>query len=97
MISSEAADWIPRGAFGSLVQYCRHVVAARRVAQMIEASDGLSVEDYDRLLKMQERESRALSSLATRLRLTPQSRYTPGRAATKGSTGGQKRKPWESE
>lgn len=111
VICSEAADWIPRGAFGSLIQYCRHVVAARRVAQMIDAigdvtdkSDGESdalaalkmADCYDKLLKMQERESRALSSLATRLRLTPQSRYTPSTAGAKGRFANV-RKPWQSD
>ena len=35
--------------------------------------------DYDRLLKMQEREGRAMSALATRMRLTQQSLVTRDR------------------
>lgn len=90
------ADWFPRETHGMLAQYCRHVVAARRVAQLIatqEASDDFDVEAYDRLLKMQEREGRALSSLATRMRVSQQSTYVPH----KKKPGTASRKPWEHE
>lgn len=75
IVSRMEADWFGRETHGVLAQYCRHVVAARKVAQLIqacEASNSLDVEEYDRLLKMQEREGRALSSLANRMRLTQQ-------------------------
>jgi hypothetical protein len=88
------ADWFPRETYGMLAQYCRHVVSARRVAQLIaecEASDSFDVEDYDRLLKMQEREGRALSSLATRMRLSQQTTYDKSKKKP-----GPSRKPWES-
>jgi hypothetical protein len=87
------ADWFPRETWGILSQYCRHVIAARRVAQLIqdfESSDQIDVEAYDRLLKMQEREGRALSSLATRMRISQQSSYEPNKA--KGKVTGPK--PW---
>lgn len=72
------ADWFPRETHGMLAQYCRHVVAARRVAQLVaacEESEALDIEQYDRLLKMQEREGRAISSLATRMRISQHSTY----------------------
>ena len=72
------AEWFTRETHAMLAQYCRHVVAARRVAQLIdaeEAKSSLDVESYDRLLKMQDREGRALSSLATRMRITQHSTY----------------------
>lgn len=89
------ADWFPRETHGMLAQYCRHVVAARRVAQLIadrEAQKGpLDVEEYDRLLKMQEREGRAISSLATRMRISQQATYDKSRKKPTSA-----RKPWES-
>jgi hypothetical protein len=75
VVNSLPADWIRSE---SLPQYCRHVVASNHVAQMLETVEGtdeIDVEDYDRLLRMQERESRITVSLATKLRLTPQSEY----------------------
>jgi hypothetical protein len=88
------ADWFPRETHGVLAQYCRHVVAARRVAQLVDAEERgegeLDLSRYDQLLKMQEREGRALSSLATRLRITQQA--TLSEKARKPTQG---KKPWE--
>jgi hypothetical protein len=75
VVNRLAADWFPRETHQMLAQYCRHVVCARRVAQLIqsaEAGDEFDVADYARLLRMQELKSRAISSLATRMRLTHQ-------------------------
>lgn len=72
------AEWFPRETHGMLAQYCRHVIAARRIAQLIgqhEVAGDFTIEDYDRLLKMQEREGRALSSLATRMRISQHATY----------------------
>lgn len=102
------AEWFPRETHGMLAQYCRHIVAARRVAQMIEtledelakaAEDGTSKADIllqsaktmDRLLKMQEREGRAISSLATRMRISQQSTLDRERKKPTKSA----KRPWE--
>lgn len=92
IVSRMPADWFTRETHGLLVQYCRHVVQARRIAQLIERQDGYDIGEYDQLLKMQEREGRALSSLATRMRITQQSTWSPQKG--KGSTAPD-RKPWE--
>ena len=95
VVNRMPADWFPRETHGMLSQYCRHVVAARRVAQLIadrEAQVGaLDVEEYDRLLKMQEREGRAISSLATRMRISQQATVRAEQARKPS----QVRKPWE--
>lgn len=78
VVNRMPADWFPRETQGLLAQYCRHTVAARRVAQLIgaaEAEEVLDVLTLDRLYKMQEREGRAMSSLATKMRLTQQTTY----------------------
>lgn len=88
------ADWFPRETHSVLAQYCRHVVSARRVAKLIEdaeSGDKIDVDLLDKLYKMQEREGRAISSLATRMRITQQATST--HRADKGSKG--VRKPWE--
>jgi hypothetical protein len=78
VVNRMPADWFPRETHAMLAAYCRHVVTARRVAQLIagtEAAQPLDVGAYDQLLKMAERESRAISSLATRMRISQQSTY----------------------
>lgn len=105
------ADWFPRETHGMLAQYCRHITASRRVADMIAALEGMvareaaeadggeaqailsAAKTMDRLLKMQEREGRAISSLATRMRISQQSSFDKERKKPKVSP----RKPWESD
>lgn len=80
--------------------YCRHVVQARVIADELTNFDRAWMADdeglkrYDRLLAMNEREGRAASSLATRLRITRQAvdQQTVARAMVKDV---KRRKPWE--
>lgn len=89
------ADWFTRETHPLLAQYCRHIVQARKLAQLIERmqadEDGFDIKDFDRLLKMQEREGRAISSLATKMRISQQATLT--KRAEKGAGGS--RKPWQ--
>lgn len=88
------ADWFTPKHTGMLKQYCRHEAQSDRIAQLIEqemARDALDVAAYDKLLAMQEREGRAMSSLATRMRITHQALYDKSKKADAGKV----RKPWE--
>jgi hypothetical protein len=88
------ADWFPRETHAVLAQLCRHIVNARRVAQLITAhleQTALDVDQYDVLLKMQERESRCIASLSTKLRITQQATVR-AESAKKPS---MVKKPWE--
>jgi len=94
-------DWFPRETHPLLAQYCRHVVIARRLAEKVNGFDRAclgnldGLRQYDALLRMSERQTKALATLATKMRLTQQARYRPetaARAADK-STGGKR--PWE--
>jgi hypothetical protein len=83
------AEWFPAESHQLLVAYCRHVVRARVVAGLIDSfkREHLNTDDglhrYDKLAQMADREGRAISSLATRMRLSQQSRYRHDKAATK--------------
>lgn len=82
--------------------YCRHVIQSRILADEIlnfdrawlASDDGL--KRYDRLLAMSEREGRAASSLATRLRITRQAvdQQTIARSMINAP---KSKKPWEIE
>lgn len=87
------ADWFGRETEALLAQYCRHIVASRRVAQLVaasEADEDFDLRDYDRLLKMQEREGRAITSLATKMRISQQSTYDKSKKKPSGTI-----KPWQ--
>lgn len=88
------AEWFPRETWPLLASYCRHIVTGRRVAQLIaacEAREDFDVQEYDRLLHMQERESRAICALARSMRLSHQSTYD----AKKTKPLRASKKPWE--
>jgi hypothetical protein len=81
--------------------YCRHVVQARVIADQITNFDPAWLNDdeglkrYDRLLAMNEREGRAASSLATRLRITRQAVEHPATVGRGQRNQPKGRKPWE--
>jgi hypothetical protein len=83
-----------------LEMYCRHVVQGRILADEILNFDRSWLADddglkrYDRLLGMQERETRAASSLATRMRITRQALH-PETASNEVKRNVKTRKPWE--
>ena len=83
-----------------LEMYARHVVQARILAEEVSnfdrtwLADDEGLERYDKLLKMAERETRAASSLATRLRITRQA-IDQQTVARKLVSHSKARKPWE--
>lgn len=96
----------PADAFSSthaplLELYCRHIVQARILADELTNFDRAWMADddglkrYDRLLGMAERESRAASSLATRLRITRQAVEHPTTVGRSQAAQSKKKKPWE--
>ena len=86
-------DWFPRETYGLLIDYCRHVIRARKIARLIERLERqreVDVDDYDKLCKMAERESRSIASLATKMRISQHATYSARKE--KGPTA---RRPWE--
>lgn len=94
-VEARSADYFGQDAVPLLEEYCRVVVMCRLLALQIETViAGSGGEETAGLLKsfldMRDKESRRMASLATKLRLTNQSRYTPqaaGTAAKKGAGG----------
>lgn len=96
----------PAGAFTEthaplLEMYCKHIVKARMLDDEIEVSDPNWMRDaeglkrMERLTAMAERESRAASSLATRLRITRQAVEHPTTVGRSLKNQTKSRKPWE--
>lgn len=88
------ADWFRPETYPLLVQRCRHVDTSNKVAQMIwdleSNADEFHIDKYDKLLRMQDRESARMVNLDTKLRLTLQSTRT-----AKDKKGDHSKKPWE--
>lgn len=81
--------------------YCRHIARARILSDEIMAfkrewlSDDDGLKRYDTLLKMAEREGRAASSFATRLRITRQAVEHRETAGTAQANHVNNAKPWD--
>jgi hypothetical protein len=75
VVEALPADFFGRETHALLVQHCRHVVRARRIAELlasIEAASEFDMEAYGAALAMQTRETAAIARLATRMRLAQQ-------------------------
>jgi hypothetical protein len=99
-VSNEAADVFRTAALQQLLkEYCRHVETADRLSKQVDrATDvgsNMPAQELDCLLRMRDRETKALADKATKLRLTNQSRYTPGAAGTAAKKSSEAKKPWQ--
>ena len=95
VVNDHPADWFSPSTVPILTAYCRHVIQARRVGELIEkgtSDPALSIKDYDRLLHMQQRESLTIATLATKMRISQQSTTNHRGNKTVSSA---PRKPWE--
>ena len=100
IVNSESADFIRSAASQQLLkEYCRHTESAHRVSSMISLLEtpnaAVDLDEYEKLLRMRDRETKALADKATKLRLTNQSRYTPQAAGTAAKKAATERKPWQ--
>lgn len=87
-VEARSADYFGEDAAPLLEEYCRVVVMCRLLAVQIEAAlAGDELGGLKSLLDMRDKESRRLTSIATKLRITNQSRYTPDKAAVKARKG----------
>lgn len=101
VMNAKPAGWFDKSHLPLLTQYVRHIsyvaIIKDQIAGMkpdwLTTSEGL--QRYDKLLSMHEREGRAISSLATRMRLTPQSTYDAKKGAGYVPKDGPK--PWDRE
>ena len=94
VVNRLSAGHFPRETHAMLAAYCRHVVTARRVAQVIDALEKdteFNAAEYYRALKAQDAEGRAISSLAGRMRFS-QISTIPHKLARKPS---MEKNPWE--
>jgi hypothetical protein len=93
-VSVMRPDWFGRETWPLLIQYCRHVVHARHIAKLLEATDIESdIGKFRKLSGMEARESAIIAMLATRMRLTHQSSADPKKK--KRDPSAALPKPWE--
>jgi hypothetical protein len=90
--NSYPASYFTPAQIPLLEAHCRHAVGMRHIGELIrraESEDEIDVVLYDRLLKMQERETRCLASIAVRLGFADSTaREKPNKSKTTGSLNG---------
>lgn len=99
VVDAMPADWFPAETHPLLMQYCRHTIEARRVAQLIDQECSrleTDVSAYTELLKVQAKETGALKAMASAMRLSQQSSRRDDTAATAKKQRLVSR-PWESD
>src|SRR5690606_22701811 len=79
--ATKPSEWWDAGSVPLLSQYCRAVVQAELVSGLVRSVGSAMLTDpdelprYDKLRKIQSVLSGEITSLATKMRLTQQSRY----------------------
>jgi len=95
-------DSTPPGWFAPddvlLELYCRHVHTADQLSKLVDAQkvELSELRTLSRLLTMRERETRMITHLATKMRLTQQARMHP-RSAARAIDNEPRCKPWEDD
>ncbi|MEJ7746068.1 MAG: hypothetical protein WKF61_04800 [Luteimonas sp.] len=98
IVATKPVDWFGADSAPLLTEYVRAVDMGNRLAFAIEAAmageaeEGVSLKD---LLKMRDTEARRTLSLATKMRLAQQSRYTDKSAGTAANRAAKTGSPWQ--
>lgn len=99
VVDSKSADWFGADNAPLLAAYVKAVDSHERLSQEVERFDLDRLADMDgvklldRLQAMQERQARLMQSMATKMRLTQQSKFRETTAAVKSRSGGAR--PWD--
>jgi hypothetical protein len=100
IVGALPTDWFNSGSLPTLRELCRHICLSRQVATELRVLAGKSLQDsktfseFRRLTRLHLQQSNKIAGLSTKLRLTPQSRYDPAKAA-RHSAGFAVPKPWD--
>jgi hypothetical protein len=89
VVATKPADWFMRDSQPVLAAYCQAIVRHRFLMDKWHEGAAATIKEMKDLSGMINTTANLLAQLATKLRLTQQSRYTPGSAntASKKSSG----------
>lgn len=94
VLATKPPDWFEADSLPLLKAYVTSIDLHEKLSAQINVMDVTDLEIIP-LVKLQESQSRTMSMLAVKMRLTQQSRYTPGAAATANKKTAGGKKPWE--
>lgn len=103
IVATKPAEWFTRDMLQILVEYCEATSVSRSIAAEIKSFDPDWLKEaeglarYDCLTRMKERQGRLLANLATKMRITQQSKYGARGAESHARTSAVAGKPWEQQ
>lgn len=100
IVRTKPNDWFAADTYPLLIEYVRAIDGATAIAAALDRfqaewmNDPAGLKRFEQLTRLQDAKAATLARLATKMRLSQQSRYTEKTAATaaKQASG---RKPWE--
>jgi phage terminase small subunit len=94
VVETKPPEWFKADAAPLLEAYCKTVVEYRRASLALDSIQPADVADYKKLSDVTTSLAMRMGDLATKMRLTQQSRYTPA-VATTADKKTASAKPWE--
>ena len=102
VVATKPVDWFQADSFPLLVSFCKHVSAAAVIDQAIDSFQPKwldtpeGVVRLEKLSNIRSKHTGRIESLATKMRLTQQSRYDTIKAAGQNRKAAKGKQPWES-
>ena len=93
IVATKPSEWFKADCAPILEAYCKSITHYRDLVEMLDSPPS-DLRQHIKLLDATGRQARLMGELASKLRLTPQARYTPGSAATAAKKSGAAAKPW---
>lgn len=97
MVASKPQDWWDASTLPLLDAYVKVCIEHQKISELVEGMHPISSDDeiatYDKLQRIQDRMASQMARMATKMRLSQQSKYG-ARGADSASRGGGKR-PWD--
>lgn len=101
IVRTKPSDWFGSDTYPLLVEYVRAIDAADVLSRAMDGfkAEWMSEEEglkrFERLSRLHDAKSATLARLATKMRLSQQSRYSEKVAATASRNAKTVKKPWE--
>ena len=98
IVDTKPVEWFGLDSAPVLVEYVRAVDMCNALELQVRKALEAGEPDWiEKILKLRDKEARRAADLATKLRLTQQSRYTPQAAATASKRSAHASKPWDTD
>lgn len=95
VVASKPSEWFSADSSPVLEAYCQVVENYRRTAKALAETPPTDLSAYKLLTELATKQTGMIVKLATSMRLTQQSRYTPQAAGTANKKAAVAKKPWE--